>query len=176
MQIQDMKIVRDWHVMACVAEKAHIKSAAQAERMNKLLGIPATILSAVVGSAVFASLGDPSKSPGWATVLVGGLGIIAAGLTGLQTFLRYAERAENHRKFFGRYGMIRRQLEELLATYTNAHPCEDTKLHPIEREMNEVDAAAPSLSQHLYDRLAREIHAEEARRGPETSASRRMAR
>jgi hypothetical protein len=153
-----MALPRQWHDAIRVAHKGHIKTAANADRMNRILGIPATFISAIVGSAVFASLAEnPSAT---AKIAVGLLSVLAAVLTALQTYLRYSERAELHRKAAGRYGVMRRQLEEILASYSDEHPCDDAKLDEIGKTWAEIEAAAPSLSQRLYTSLEREIRME----------------
>ena len=126
--LHDMTLVRQWHFAARVAHKAHIKSAARAESMNTLLGVPAWILSAIVGTAIFASL---SQNPeGWQKIIFGLLSMLATVLTALQTHLGFSQLAELHRKSAGRYGTVRRQLEELLGSYSDAHPCDDFKDRP----------------------------------------------
>jgi hypothetical protein len=40
--------------------------------------------------------------------------VLAAILAGLQTFLRYSERAERHRVSGGKYGTLRREIEQRL--------------------------------------------------------------
>lgn len=155
MQLQNMKTIRDWHFAVRVAHKAHIKSAAKADGLNKVFGIPATIFSAIVGTAVFASLGD---NPGVTDkIVVGLLSIASAVFAALQTSLRYNEVAELHRKAAGRYGVIRRELERLIAAYNDCHPCDCDELQPISSQWAEIEASAPSLSQRLYAGIERQV-------------------
>lgn len=157
-----MQILRDWLATVRVGHKAHIKSAARLERNNLLLGVPATILSAVVGTAVFASWETGS---GFWRILFGLLSIAAAVFASLQTRLKYAEVAELHRKAAGRYSKVRRRIEELLATYTDENPCESEPVKAIGDEWAAIEGSSPSLDQSLYEKVraqvARETKAKE---------------
>jgi hypothetical protein len=168
MQLQKMKTLRDWHFAVRVAHKAHIKAAARADRLNKALGIPATVLSAVVGTAVFVSLEKEVGGP-TGKILIGLLSVAAAVLASLQTHLHYSENAELHRKAAGRYGVIRRELEALLATYTDTNPCDCAELEPISLKWAELEASAPSLSQRLYVKLEKQIREEMERQAKTAS-------
>lgn len=163
MKLHDMSIVRRWLFGVRVAHKAQIKSAARADHMQKLLGIPATVISAIVGTAVFASLSE-SHPEKWMTIVVGLFSVLAAVLAALQTYLGFSERAEQHRKSAGRYGIIRRQLEELLATYSDEHPCDVDQIETIGKTWSEIEAAAPTLSQSLYAKIAREVRLDQSPR------------
>jgi hypothetical protein len=155
MQLQKMKTLQDWHFAVRVAHKAHIKSAARADGLNKALGVPATVLAAVVGTAVFVSLAKEAGAT--SKIFVGLLSVAAAVLASLQTHLHFSENAELHRKAAGRYGVVRRELETLLATYTDSNPCDCDVLEPISLKWAELEASAPSLSQRLYARLEKQI-------------------
>jgi hypothetical protein len=130
--------------------------------MNTPLGVPAWILSAIVGTAIFASLSQTNPE-GWQKIIFGLLSMLATVLTALQTHLGFSQLAELHRKSAGRYGTVRRQLEELLGSYSDAHPCDDSQIDPIGKAWSDIEAAAPSLSQRLYAKLEREIREDEQR-------------
>ena len=103
----------DWLIRIRVAQLGHIKSATYFDRLNFWLGIPVVALTTIVGTSVFATLqNESSRSLKIAT----GVGsVIAAVLAGVQTFLRYSERAEKHRVTSGKYGVLRREVEQNLA-------------------------------------------------------------
>ncbi len=100
-----------WLERARTNQLQHYKAADYYSRANNLLGIPAAILSAVVGTAVFSTL---EKKVGLRIeLIVGSLSVLTAILAALQTFLRYAERAEKHRSVAASYGAMRKQIEEI---------------------------------------------------------------
>ena len=101
-----------WYQRAHVVLAAHHVAAGHFDRLHYWLGIPAVIVSAVVGTTVFATL---QSNPHVAIQILVGLGsVLAAVLTSLQTFLRYSERAEKHRVAGVRYGALMRELEQAL--------------------------------------------------------------
>jgi len=155
MRLQDMETPRKWHFNMHVAHRAHFKAAAKADRLSRQLGIPAVILAAIVGTAVFASL---EKNPDtWVKIVVGLLGVASAVFGALQTYLGYADLASKHRAAAGRYGAIRRELEEVLAAYTDGNPCDQEQLEGIRSKWVDVESSAPSLSQRLYAKVEREV-------------------
>src|SRR3712207_131552 len=89
-------ILKRWHHSLLTLNRGHFKAAARCESRNVNLGVPVTILSAVTGTTIFASLAiSPTV---WAKILVGLLSLTAAVLASLQTFLRYDERAQEHKE------------------------------------------------------------------------------
>src|SRR6202012_1161862 len=89
----------------------HYKAASHCDHVSYILGIPAVILSTVVGTTVFASL---QKQVSFKIQLfVGAVSVFAAILAALQTFLRHSERAEKHRSAAASYGGLRKQIEAI---------------------------------------------------------------
>jgi MFS family permease len=94
------------------------------------LGIVATIVSALVGTALFAGLarqfGTDDKQPvlgltsGWLWLgfaIIALLSISAPVLTGLQTFLKYSEQAEKHKATAVSYDRLRQRLDVFLLRF-----------------------------------------------------------
>ena len=163
MRLQDMETPRKWQINMHVAHRAHFKAAARAERLSQQLGVPAVILAAFVGTAVFASL---EKNPDTTVkIIVGLLGVASAVFGALQTYLGSADLASRHRSAAGRYGAIRRELEELLAAYTDGNPCDQEQLDGVRTKWVDAESSAPSLSQRLYAKVEREV-LESSAKGP----------
>ena len=77
------------------------------------MGIPVVALTATTSTAFFASLG---KSLDSTVVLFCGLvSIISSVLAALQTFLRFAERSEQHRVAAAWYSNLAKDMEYVLA-------------------------------------------------------------
>jgi hypothetical protein len=108
------EVLNDWYQRVSVTQRAHYLSADHFGRRRYWLGIPAVMLSTIVGTSVFATL---QKQPEpWLQISVGLASVLAALLTSLQTFLGYAERAEKHRVAGAKYGALGRELEMLRAS------------------------------------------------------------
>lgn len=152
----------DWHRRVRENQYVHYETAAHFSRLSYRLGIPAVILSAIVGTAIFASLAKDANQvaggdsrPIW-TILVGLISVVAAALTSLQTFLRYPERAANHRRSGAAFGAIRRELEHLLVFVPDSESELNLKLEKIRRKMDQLALESPEVPSALkarFDRL-----------------------
>lgn len=130
-----------------LAQFGHYAAAASLRRWTYALGIPVVVLSAAVGTSVFASLSaDEGLSIAVRTALAS-LSVLAAILAGLQTFFGFAERGEKHRSVAARYGVVRREVEALLAGPGGPIPAET-----MDRIRGAIDALAVDAP-HLSDGL-----------------------
>ena len=110
MSADDM--LSQWHNGIRILQIGHLRAAARYHLRHKWLGIPATILSIVVGTSVFASLSSP-KDHSAVGIGVGLVSVMVAVLTGLQTFLNYPDLASKHQLAGVKYGSLRRRVEAL---------------------------------------------------------------
>lgn len=103
-----------WLRRARESQMAHYEMASLLAHRSQWLGVPVILITAAVGTSVFASIAAQAVSVG-AKVTVGILSVMAAVLSSLQTFFKYSERAERHRAFAARFGAVRREFEVLFA-------------------------------------------------------------
>jgi hypothetical protein len=154
---QITELLQDWHLRVYAAQAAHYAAADQFRLLNYLVGLPAIVFSSIVGTAIFAGL-DHDKTQ---TVLVASISIAAAVLSGLQTFLRFPERASQHATAADWYSAIRRDIEETLhlpvENRGNAKQC----LDQLRKEMNRVTQDAPELRGRLWKKEARRFGVKE---------------
>jgi len=97
--------------------RAHYLAAARLSRLNRLLGVPVIVITAVVGTTIFATL-DRSPEPQW-KILAGLVSLLGAVLSALQTSLGFAQTAERHKAVGTRYRAVRRRLELFELKYSN---------------------------------------------------------
>jgi hypothetical protein len=150
-------LLNDWHHRAYAAQAAHYASADLFRLLNYVVGVPAVVFASVVGSAIFAGLQEDSPR----TFLVGLASILAAILAGLQTFLRFPERAANHATAGDWYSAIRRDIEETLYLPAEARGDPKKSLDDIRKEMNRAAQDAPELRVRLWAREARRFGVKE---------------
>ena len=155
-------LVTDWFRRVRESQFIHYECGTFFSRLNYWLGIPAIILSTAVGTAVFASA-ETSVS-GTQRIAVGLVSIAAAVLMSLQTFLRFAERADRHRATGAGYGALRRSLE-----YLKTFPPADADA--LKRAVDEIrvrlDALAddaPEVPSRMKKRLDAEVKGREHKR------------
>lgn len=128
------ELLEDWLKRARENQHVHYECANFFSRLNYLLGVPAFSLSGIVGTAIFASIGK--EAAGGAKVAIGLVSMVAALLSGLHTFLAFAERAEKHRLSGAGYAAIRRRMEL-------AREGGPEDMRPLLEELrNEIDALA----------------------------------
>jgi hypothetical protein len=118
------ELLQDWRQRNGAFQEAQYKKAVILEKRHYALGVPATILPAIVGTTIFATLAKDLSL--WARLSVAFLSIGAAVFAGLQTFLNYGKRAEHYRSVASQYGTIRREIE-LLEVDMPASPQEFAK-------------------------------------------------
>lgn len=153
------ELLENWHKRVYAAQSAHYASADLFRRLNYFVGVPAVVFSSVVGTAIFAGLEKDSPRALW----VAFASIIAAVLAGLQTFLRFPERAAEHATAADWYSAVRRDIEETLHLPLGCRGTPKECLERIRKEMNRAAQDAPELSVRFWKREARRFGVQEPR-------------
>lgn len=139
-----------WYRRARLAQLAHADAAhAQAARA-RWLGIPVVVLSALVGTSVFATLTD--SGPLWLQILTGMVSVTAAVLAALQTFLRADDVAGEHRAASRAFGALRREIGSVGALGGTPRSELLASVGAIRTRYDETSAAAPDIPRSIYDR------------------------
>jgi hypothetical protein len=126
-----------------VIQKAHFDVVRRLERYNLFLGVPVVVISATVGSSVFAAL-QGEVSIGWKIALAS-FSLSASVLAALQTFLRFAERLERHRTAGAQYGTLKRDIEFALVMPRGDAAQFQQFVKSILDRMNSLAEGAPPL-------------------------------
>jgi len=138
-----LDLVDSWRQRARTYQKAHYDAAERLHRRNYQIGVPVMALSAIVGTSVFATIS--SDLAVWSRVVVGIVSIAVAVLSALQTFFRFAERAEKHREAAIRYGVINRELERLRTFPPSGQEDARSILVQVEQKLNELAQNTPAI-------------------------------
>jgi hypothetical protein len=154
------ELLRGWLLHAHKGRDRHDETTRHFESRRYWLGVPAAILSAIVGASVFASLSElfeQSNLSDGVVLFVGFLSILAAALAGLQTTLNYAERAESHRVTGVKYKKIVRELEYML-TGSGEHlmvgdDSTEQLLLDIRNRLDLLEEEAPVVPNKIYTRV-----------------------
>jgi len=153
------EILQDWHQRCYAAQSAHYASADRCRRLNYIIGVPAIVFASVVGTTIFAGLERDSPR----ALAVASISILAAVLTGLQTFLRFSERAAQHAKAADWYSAIRRDIEQTLHLPVEFRGAAKDCLDKVRKEMNRLGQDAPELSIRSWTREAKRFGVKEPR-------------
>lgn len=125
-----LALAEDYSKSALMNRAAHYRAAKIANQRHVLLGAPATLISTIVGTAIFASLnGNPDNS---VKIFAGLISLLGAALSALQTFFKFSELAEKHRLAGANYGDIKRQFDLFLLKYgSSEHPPESEAVEEL---------------------------------------------
>jgi hypothetical protein len=144
-----------WERRARESQFSHNESAKAFENAGYWLGIPVVVLSSTVGTTVFATL---QKQVSFGVQLgVGAISVLAAILAGLQTFLRFPERAEKHKTVAADYGTVRRQIEEILALSHASRGSSKECLELVRKKLDALAEVAPNVPTRIWNRTIREL-------------------
>jgi len=156
MAFRDMILAaEDYRHYAQKKSNAHYQMSERARARHNMLGIPVTVATAVVGTAIFATLNSPTQSF-WIQVAAGLLSLAAAVTAALQTFFNFADVASRHKDAAVGYESVRHQLDLFILTYG---PWKDTvtlekplvDLRAISQQLDDIAKTAPSVPDAVYD-------------------------
>lgn len=142
-------LLSKWEQNLQISRAAHYESAKNLSRANYLLGIPVTVLSAVVGTSILATVQEDVGLN--LKILAGLISMLAAILAGLNTFLRFEERAEKHRTIGARCAALMREIEEALAC-SDDNKIDKEAIKSIRNQYDKITLDAPPTSQKMYER------------------------
>ncbi|MEM1278437.1 MAG: SLATT domain-containing protein [Cyanobacteria bacterium P01_H01_bin.152] len=118
------------------------------------MGVPTIIISTLIGTTIFASLGSSQKI--YIQIAVGLMSLSAAILSSLQTFLDYSELAGKHKQASIKYGELRREMEQVLVENLD----EEKQSHfmkAFSAKWNALDTDSPTIPNKVYSKVASRI-------------------
>jgi hypothetical protein len=155
-------LLTDWFRRARESQRVHYECGTHFSRLNYALGIPTIVLTAAVGTAVFASF--ESAGDGQMRIVVGMVSILSTVLASLQTFLGFAQRADRHRTAGAGYGAIRRSLEFLKTFPPSTAEELQRAVADIKSRMDTLAESAPEVPARMKKMIDNEIKSKEHRR------------
>ena len=147
-------LLEDWQRRAAAAKECHYRSATALRRAHAFLGVPVVVLTAVVGTSVFATLSKAEVSTS-VRVAVGAVSLGAAVLAGLQTFFRFGERAERHVIAADWYAALYRETSQVRAMPPSLRGAPKECLDRLRKEMSKIGQQAPDIPENLWQTVAR---------------------
>src|SRR5262249_14050962 len=146
-----LELLRGWLIHAHKGRDRHDTAARIYERSKYLIGIPALIVSTIVGTSVFSTLAAETKSP--VPLWVGLLSVAAAVLSALQPFLDFPARAERHRGAGVKYKSVIRSLEHSLANLAGGVAPTEEQIAQIQQRLDELEDSAPVIMPRIFSRV-----------------------
>jgi hypothetical protein len=146
-----LKLLEDWDKRATASSEAHYALAGRLAGRNIQLGVPVVVLTTIIGTSVFATL-QKEVGTGW-RLAIGVVSVLAAVLASVQTFLRFAERAEQHRAAAENWAAIRREIAQKRALhpeYLAARGDPQKYLDGLRRQIDQVSAQSPEMGEKTW--------------------------
>jgi hypothetical protein len=159
--VDETELLLKWIRRARDSQMSHYDMADLLAARERRIGWLVAVLSGFVGTAVFASLSEPPVTIEM-RIFIGLVSVAAAISAALQTFLRYAERAEKHRAAGARYGAVRRRLEAVFVGDADAR--EAHYLTSIRTELDRLAEDSPNVPPRMFYRTQRTLLADRPRR------------
>lgn len=134
--------------------RAHFKQAIHGERAHLRLGVPAVIAGVAAGSAL---VGVPAE-------VAGSAGLVAALLSGLQTFLQPERKAAQHHAFGVEYIELRNRAR-IFRTIEQVGMSEDERkryIRDLSQRRSELNRGSPSISPSAFEEARKSIEAGES--------------
>jgi hypothetical protein len=146
------QMLNAWHRRLSESQFAHFTASRKLTGANLCLGIPVVALSAMVAAAMLATFERPLT--GSMRITFGCISLAVALMASLQTFLRFAERAERHRVIAARYGSIKRRAEQLLVA---GGVVSDTDISELREQTDRLNEEAPRINQYVIKSIRKEL-------------------
>jgi len=146
-----MQRLFDWECRCAAAEEVHFDVAEELSRRNLFLGIPVVVLSAIVGTSLFASVSGDGVDV-WLRIAAGTVSLIAGVLASIQTFLRFGARAEQHRVAAERWAAVKREIEKVRALPSEQVGEANELLDDIKARMDQAADKSPAMPKRRWSR------------------------
>jgi hypothetical protein len=142
---EEMDLLDVWRLQSRRANVAHLRATDIFTTRYFRMGALATILAAVVSSSVFASVGESVSSQAKLAAAV--IGLLAAAMAGINTFLRYGERIESHRRAARQYGNVIREIDK----FRDCPPTDTcAAIEVLRLKLDEIDNDAPNVPGYVW--------------------------
>jgi hypothetical protein len=158
---EDLALLEEWGARVTAAQHAHYYMMSRLRILNTWLGVPVVMLTAVVGTSLFATLTRATdKTSPVLRATLGAISVAAAILSALQTFFKFGERAEKHAIAADWFSALRREIEQ----YTSIHPTSGPPAEVVgdlRKEINKVVQNSPAIGERVWHRFAKRYGARE---------------
>jgi len=156
--MQSNKLLFEWRQKIRIFHICHAKLSAFNYRLGRIIGLTATILSAIVATTVFTALTRSENTI--LLILAGIISIIAVIFSASHDFLKLPELALRHSQAVNLYGKLRRELEIDLNQMDDNEVTKEV-LNKISNEWSELDKKVPPVPNRLYQKIKKEVKKEE---------------
>jgi hypothetical protein len=148
------RLMKEWCARTRIAQHAYYAKSERLRVWNFMLGIPVVIVTAVVGTSVFASINSHGVVSPHTKIFVGAISVLAAVLASIQTFTKLGEAAQQHGVAGDWYAAIRRDIEQEMNLPPSLRERPQVFMSRIRKEMNAAAEKAPELGERWWQAFA----------------------
>ena len=141
-------IFEEWDRRVSRAVEVHYESAKKLQRHHYILGIIALIIVTMLGAS--KDLKIEGKYSWICSLFYYLISVTAAILVGLQTFLKYGERAEKHKEVASNYGAMRRQIEHLAKKTFENNETREECINNLRKEWDALSKSSPPANSKVW--------------------------
>lgn len=140
--IKESKL-REWEDRLGSAQAGHYRQSEIYAGFNLFIGIPLVLLSAFVSTVLFI---DPTAGSTAQTIDLCAkiAGAVVTAIVSIQTFIRPAEKAEQHRSKATKYGALKRKLEFFSSRNTGDQQAEESFIRDLEISWEAIADGSPT--------------------------------
>jgi hypothetical protein len=151
-------LLREWQSRAELALFAYNRAASRCRSWDTRLGGLIAVLSAIVGTSVFATLQN-DVSVG-AKIAVGMISVVAAVVAGVQAFATLSKRAYEYERAARVFGSLRREIEEARSLLRNDPNMMAARVLELRLMLDDAAKDSPNAPPRIWNRARREMKGE----------------
>ena len=145
--------LREWLTRVRHSQHSHHEAGKIYKLFNYALSVPVVVLTTAIGTTAFASLEKQTSNT--AKAWLGGLSMLAAVLSALQTHFQFGQRSEKHRTLGALYGNVRRDIEKVLTLPVEERGARREVLEDIGKKMGELGGEGDVVPRWIWNRTLR---------------------
>ena len=141
-----------------IFSRAHFFASNDAQNKGRVLGIPVVILTTIIGTSIFASIGQNPDTE--LKVIAGVIAVAAAIASALHNFMNFAEITQKHRTAGAKWAELRREFELFTLKYSRDRELWDEaydRLKDLIARIAQADNDSPNIPDKSYNRAKRAI-------------------
>lgn len=143
-----LDLITTWLNGVTIAHVAHCKLSADYKQRGRMLGLIVTIISTIVGTSIFGAINLSNNQ--LVLAIAGLISVMAAILSGVNTFLNYSDLTSAHYDASKKYGKLRRQIEKIKAC-TNDSNSLDQAIKDIKAQWDALNEETPVIPERSYN-------------------------
>jgi hypothetical protein len=150
------KLLRKWRVQIAKKQEGHMHAHRSNNKKYYILGVPTTILAAVIASGILATFQncDPASNScvidQWLRLTIAILGVINVILTAFHIFMGYQAKAEQHKNAADSFDELTRSIDSTIQLPPSMRGDAIGTLQTLRIQYTDVVKTAPGISQK-YD-------------------------